>query len=909
MFRAAAIAALCLCPAAAWGSTQSASLNPGERKIVTLSLKPGEFACATATKTGGDLRFETRASGELLQRTVSLEFSRAPVRHCFLAITAQTYEIEIANASKTGVVEMQFSLDEPHMPSERERALWRAQESMRAARRRMADAKKNPQPALDAWQKATAELETTDLQYELATAHRQWGDVFMWSERFPEALEHLSRAAELFDSGGWLFEEALARGNLAYVETRLGDSRAALGNRTAVLEAEERLGDQFGTAITLLGRGEAFWRLGELQQALEDYTRALALWHKLGETRWEATTLNSLGLLNADLGRTTAARANYGAALATWRKLNDDADFVLTKNNIGMLEAARGEYAAAKASFEEVIALAAKLNDSRSRAYALENLGRVYAALSNHEKALELFHESIELKERLNDVQAAAETHREAGLSQFALHHPSEARKEIEIALADSRRIEDRAGEVRSLAALARVLPDAHEAEARIAEAITLVESTRLELRSRDLRASYFSTARDFYDEAIELALKPGGSGAIRAFDWSERGRARTLLDRAGVNPAETEHYAFGAAAIQRDLLDSSTALLEYARVRDRFYAFVATASGLRALDLGPARAIESAEEALTAKLRDAAAGDPSPELARVAKLVWTAAGGPLESSRVTRVVIAAEGGLARVPFAALPNAAGKPLIARFEIELAPSASLVLARRTRPRQTSHDVAVFSNPVFSSADPRVVKSVSSVPAKLDLASLPFSAEESRAIQQAAPEGVRAFSGFGASLENFRTAAETPGAVLHVATHAIIEASDPAASRLVFSLVDEKGAPRRGELRVSGIYAMNVRRDLVVLSACRSAEGPEVRGEGPQSLARAFLYAGGRALVSSLWDVGDSAAAAFMQRFYRAIFEHRLAPSAALRAASLDLRKEGRDIRQWAAFTYSGDWNLR
>ena len=98
------------------------------------------------------------------------------------------------------------------------------------------------------------------------------------------------------------------------------------------------------------------------------------------------------------------------------------------------------------------------------------------------------------------------------------------------------------------------------------------------------------------------------------------------------------------------------------------------------------------------------------------------------------------------------------------------------------------------------------------------------------------------------------------------------------------------------------------DLVVLSACRTALGREVHGEGLIGLTRGFMYAGASRVVSSVWNVDDRASAELMARFYDAMFTRRLSPASALREAQLSLLRQARwaDPHYWAAFGIQGDW---
>jgi CHAT domain-containing protein len=98
------------------------------------------------------------------------------------------------------------------------------------------------------------------------------------------------------------------------------------------------------------------------------------------------------------------------------------------------------------------------------------------------------------------------------------------------------------------------------------------------------------------------------------------------------------------------------------------------------------------------------------------------------------------------------------------------------------------------------------------------------------------------------------------------------------------------------------------DLVTLSACSSALGKEVAGEGLLGLTRAFQYAGARTVLASLWGVGDAGTAELMRRFY-GYLKAGQTKDEALRRAQVDLLRSGTDLARpfsWAAFELVGDW---
>ncbi len=133
-------------------------------------------------------------------------------------------------------------------------------------------------------------------------------------------------------------------------------------------------------------------------------------------------------------------------------------------------------------------------------------------------------------------------------------------------------------------------------------------------------------------------------------------------------------------------------------------------------------------------------------------------------------------------------------------------------------------------------------------------------------------------------------------------------NPELSGVVLSLYDEKGKSRDGFLRLQDIYNMNLPAELVVLSACETGLGENVKGEGIVGLTRGFMYAGAKRVVVSLWSVNDVATSELMGKFYQKMLQEKQNPVTALRQAQLEMWKSEnwQSPYYWAAFTVQGDW---
>lgn len=147
------------------------------------------------------------------------------------------------------------------------------------------------------------------------------------------------------------------------------------------------------------------------------------------------------------------------------------------------------------------------------------------------------------------------------------------------------------------------------------------------------------------------------------------------------------------------------------------------------------------------------------------------------------------------------------------------------------------------------------------------------------------------------------------IIHFATHGLLDSERPELSGLVFSLVDEGGKPQNGFLDLQDVYNLDLSAELVVLSACETGRGKEVRVEGIVGLARGFMYAGAPRVVASLWRVDDVATAELMKLFYTAMLKDGKRPAAALREAQVSMWRQKRwnSPYYWAPFIIQGEWN--
>jgi CHAT domain-containing protein len=234
--------------------------------------------------------------------------------------------------------------------------------------------------------------------------------------------------------------------------------------------------------------------------------------------------------------------------------------------------------------------------------------------------------------------------------------------------------------------------------------------------------------------------------------------------------------------------------------------------------------------------------------------------------------------------------------------------------------------VLADPVFDASDSRMPREgappqPTATPARDHLARslrdldithlerLPFSRQEAEAIQRLwRPGEVLSVFDFAANREVLADDRWLHAPILHFATHGLFDDRQPELSGLVFSQLNLDGTPRTdGFLRLHDIYGLDLDADLVVLSACQTGIGREVRGEGLLGITRGFMSIGVPQLVVSLWKVEDRATAELMTRFYRELYDGKRPPEALQRAQKSMLNEAPwSDPALWAGFIFLGDY---
>lgn len=724
---------------------------------------------------------------------------------------------------------------------------------------------------------------------------------------YQKAIDCSKRAAELWHGLGNSQMEAHAITNIGGLYGRLGDHRLALDYLMRALPARQYAGDRPGEAVTLLNLGLQHLALGDTSKALKFFAEARPIWVTLGNRPAEANVLAAIGDAHLKSGNLADAFEQHSLAQSIARTAGDRALEARSTSAISAIHLRRGELPQAAASAEEALAIARAGGLRNEEQVALAASARAESALGNLDRARERIQGAIELAESARGSVAGSDLRS----IYFSFVRP-EYDLLIDILMRLHRRYPAAGHDAEAFAVSERsrargLLDLLGESRADIREGI----DPELLARERSLRAT-LQVKANAPEQAVQTLIAD-----YRELENQIRARSPRYASLTRPEPV-------GIAAMREQLLDADTALIEYSLGEERGYVWLVTREAIASAEL-PARAIVEAAARKAYESLSTNGASPNPESVRaLSRMVL----GPVAANLTKkRLAVVTEGALQYIPFGALEVASGEALIARHVVVGLPSVSTLAMLRQEEAgrlRASKRVIVLGDPVFDADDPRVTLSAHAAPRpEADL--LTRSATESGMARferlkftRLEAESIVALAGKSPSREavDFDASRQTATSgeladyrIVHLATHALLNNRHPEFSGLVLSLVDRAGHPVDGFLRAYEVYNLRLRADLVVLSACRTALGEDVRGEGLMGLTRGFMYAGAPRVVASLWSVPDRGTAELMRRFYAGMLAKGLRPADALRAAQLAMRNDPRwrAPYHWAGFVLQGEWN--
>jgi CHAT domain-containing protein len=696
--------------------------------------------------------------------------------------------------------------------------------------------------------------------------------------------------------------------NLGALQASTGDLRRAAATleraRAIALQRDDpRLGAMAENSIADLHR-----RRGHFAAAVASLERAIAYDEALGDLTHLCTDLTDLGRVAVGMRDPGLGRPPLQRLLALADSLKSPALAVPGLVDLAMLQGADGDSRGAERLGLKAFAAAVTSRDSALIHGAATTVGQILAERGDWKEARPWFERALGAGRGLGETERAGDEHHLAAASAH-LGRLDEAERLYRAAMERAQR----AGAPDAVWPALLGLGDAAARRGDVATALAygrraagLVDTLRA--APGDLSIAWFARRQLAFEALIHLLGRlepryPDSGYAVEAFQWAERARARPFLDfvtggnALSAAPTPTLRQA-------QDLLGTDhEALLEYSVGDSSTSLWLVTRRATRHYLLAPRATLRARAEILRRGL-----GDPTGAVRPATltashglyDLVLGAAAKDLVG--IDQLVISSDDALALVPFEALlagevpPENAlperGSYLGERFTISYAPSAAVLAALRAPGRAAA--VVALGDPAFG-ADSA---------GRRGLGPLPASADEVAALKAAA--GNRRFAGLtGAQATRTRLLGLPElgdAGLIHLATHGLADEHDPSSSGLW--LAAEGGSP--GFLSVEDIQRLRLNAEIVTLSACETGLDRLERGEGVAGLQRAFLGAGARSVILSLWRVNDRSTAQLMEAFYRALLQHGQSREEALAQAKRALLAADptRSPYYWAPFVLVG-----
>ena len=764
------------------------------------------------------------------------------------------------------------------------------------------------QLSIDTYTQALEIFKTIGDRTQIGQTLDNIGSAYRLAKDYPKALEFYNQQLSIWREQGDSFREIAALTSIIRTYEALGDYPKGLDAANQALSISRKQQSSFGEASALAMMGRVHLAAGDYAKALDVSTQSLALWKKLGIRPAEANVLGNIGDTYKAWKQPQKAIETYAEELALRRQLGDRTGEAETLYNTAEAERDRNNLNEARNQIEGVIKI---VEDIRTQVTSPELRNTYFASIQKY------YQFYIDVLMRLHKQQPGKE------YNALALQASERARARSLLELLTEAQADIRTG----------VEPKLLELERSLKQQLDVAEKHRLE----GLTRSNSDGGAEALDQKITALLE----------EYRQlQAKIRATSPRYA---ALTQPQPLTLTEIQQQVLDDDTMLLQYSLGEERSYLWAVTKTSLTSYELPKRAEIEAAAQEFYKRLNtpvyrlnsprgltvEARSDSQRSEVAtQLSQMLLQPVAGQLGNKRL---LIVSDGALQYVPFAALPTpgTSGKdivPLLVQHEIVNLPSASTLAVLRKEQngrKPAAKAIAVFADPVFSPNDERLQESgghSSTLPldrGNLDSRALaraaretnvtfnrlPFTRREAEQILALVPATSRLLAFDFAANRAIATSPElSQYRIVHFATHGILNSKQPELSGVVLSLLDEQGKPQNGFLRLHDVFNLNLPAELVVLSACETGLGEEVKGEGLVGLTRGFMYAGSPRVVVSLWSVDDEATSQLMVKFYKKMLQDGLKPAAALRAAQIEMWQQQRWQAPfyWAAFTLQGEW---
>ena len=753
-------------------------------------------------------------------------------------------------------------------------------------------------------------------------------------------LSFLTQAQSLLDEKAEPDKMGQINGGIAEAFIESGMPEVGLTKSREALENFRLADDPRGVSIMTWDIGKANYMLGNYAGAVEALQQALNEAVAMKDPFVIAICHDFLGRTYGATGDQSSSLRHFELAIDLYTKTGSPRETARTRALIGQLYEQQGKIEKARDFFQRALAEFTEIADRVNQSAALYALGRLELKSNNVDVAENYLRQSTEVTENIRRVSTSGDL-----MAAFSatIHDRYELYVEClmrKSATQGSKSLVVRAFETselsraRSLTELLRttqtllvpgIEPQLAEREKSLRQSLKVKEDSRVTLLAKEYTQEQLR-ALDAELEELEKQYQEVTQIIRSRYPSYQQVTAPTTLDLRQIQ--------------EQVIVDDQTLLLEYSLGSNRSYVWAVTRNELKSYELPPLNQINEAAHNVYNLLKTSAGTKKPDELAEATRELSQMVISPVTAElNKSRLIVVADGPLHYIPFQilTLPTAGDQPLVATTEIVNSPSASILGQLRQEAlhkKPPTKTLAAFGDPVFASnysqrresdgnsyvaasqdpQDERWRQSVRDIDANGDsidptkIPGLYFAKHELLSLENVAGSQTFLATGFDATSEKLKNTDLTEYAILHFATHGILNPKRPENSGLFLSTMTRDGKPQNGFVGLEEIYRLHTPVTLVVLSACQTGLGKDVRGEGLIGLTRGFMYAGASSVVSSLWKVDDEVTAELMKHFYTNMLQRGMPPVAALRAAQNSIREQPQWSSPyfWAAFTFQGDY---
>ena len=755
------------------------------------------------------------------------------------------------------------------------------------------------------------------------------GRVYDWLGEKQKALDHYKQAHDLFRADNNRDGQSRTLINIgAYYLNALNDPKTALDYYNQAFEITRVLGQPIQQASVLVNIGHAHQKSGNLPKALEYYRQALEMHRAAGHRLGEAASLNQLGATYFAMRNLPVSLEYFNQALRMYRVMGNRGLAAITLFGIAQVERDRGNLAEALLRMEESLKIIESLRGSVSS----QDLRASFLAEQH-----EYFEFYTDLLMRLHEREPSK------GHDVAAFHFSERARARSLLELLAEARIDVEQG----------IAPELKQRERLVNKRIAWIQSRLIDTYAQAQPDQ--SRIKTLEEELMKVDV--------------EREQLNSEIRQRHARYAELQYPAPLELKAIQSLLDDHTILLEYALGKETSFLFAATKNDFAVARLSSDASIATQVEALRATITARPQRSTFPKQIEHSRKLYRELiepAGKLLSGK-QKLIIVPSGILHYLPFEVLLSSgetrtlatAGPDrwpyLLKDFAISYAPSGGVLasLRRRGEISPARKTFLAFADPAYVNERPTEAgqtgapqRGAFTDQQSWKLGRLP---ESRREVEQIARlygrDKVTLMLGAEASEENVKAAARFKDyRYVHFATHGLLNEDRPPYSGLILSLagpvnpsnltagegektrgsapaareaissnstpseLNQRAGPRTedGLLQVYEIFNLKLNADLVVLSACETGLGKQVKGEGLVGLTHAFFYAGTPSILVSLWKVQDRSTAELMVNFYQQL-DRGKDKAEALRLAKLHLIQRNRYAHPyyWAPFVLTGD----